>query len=125
MTAVLIFSQNAMAFNCCKHLTSTTIDSLSTIQNLNKFSQEEPTSPCHSSNAEDHSETKPANGSTCDFYCCESSCLHCQVYGAHIYIELTPEGGNFERPAGKESRIFSELNYTFQNPKPIIPPPIS
>jgi len=125
VAAALIFSQNVMAFNGCKHSSSTATDSLSTTQNSNKAGREAPASPCHSSRTEDHSETNLANDSICDFSCCDSGCLHCQVYSAHIYIEFKPGGFNFELPADKELRIFPELNYTYQNPKPLTPPPIS
>ena len=125
VVAVLIFSQNVIAYSGCKHSLNTTTASLSITENSNEVGQEESTSLCHSSPTEDNSETKLANDSTCDFICCDSSCFHCQVYSAHIYIEFKPGGLNFELPGDKESRMFSELNYISHNSKPVTPPPIS
>jgi len=125
VVGVLIFSQNVIAYNGCKHSTDTTTASFSITENSNAAGQEESTSHCHTSSTEDNSEIKLANDSTCDFSCCDSGCLHCQVYSAHVYIEFKPGGFNFEQPVDKELRKFSELNYISHNSKPIIPPPIS
>lgn len=125
VVCILVFSQNVIAYNGCKHSSGTTTTSFSITENSNTVGQDESTSHCHSSSTEDNPDITPANDSKCNFSCCDSGCLHCQVYSAHVYIEFKPGVFNFEQPANNELRTFSKLNYISHNSKPIIPPPIS
>lgn len=122
----LLFSQNAIAFNDCKHDSKSDSDISPTAHNQTpSIAQDKSIEHCHLNKNKHNADTQAANKSTYSASCCDKPCAHCQLVSIYIDNGFKQSDYNFQRPAGKEISVYPDLKYVSHKTEPIIPPPIS
>jgi len=114
IAACLIFSLNLAAASNCQ--TANDI-------NITKSEISSNELPCHNNIEEDPKLS--SNSSACNNLCCEAGCSHCDMSSVNTYVNINLNAVNYDFPSNKNNLLYYQQNYSFNNEKPITPPPIS